>query len=241
MALDYKYVIQPVGLAENHIIREMFEDVKNYINDSSNFDFANKALSNLASVAINTSLVSDTDNTDDLGTSSVAWKDLFLSGSIKKGANTVITLGAAGEVTQPLQPSFYATNGSTGQADVTGDNTTVTVAFGTEVIDRGGDFASNTFTAPVTGLYFLSASVRLQLITTSHTNRTLTISTSNRSCSIVLIRTLADTILTRTIAVIVDMDANDTATVTVNVEGSTKTVDIFGGGDNTFFSGSLIN
>lgn len=39
---------------------------------------ANTALSNLASVAINTTLVSDTDSTDDLGTSSIFWKDLYV-------------------------------------------------------------------------------------------------------------------------------------------------------------------
>jgi hypothetical protein len=54
-------------------------------------DKANKALDNLASVAINTSLVSDTNNTDDLGSSSIAWKDLYLAGalvgsSLKRGA-----------------------------------------------------------------------------------------------------------------------------------------------------------
>lgn len=37
---------------------------------------ASTALSNLASVAINTSLISDTDNTDDLGSSSINWKDV---------------------------------------------------------------------------------------------------------------------------------------------------------------------
>lgn len=37
---------------------------------------ANAALSNLASVAINTSLISDTDNTDDLGSAGVNWKDV---------------------------------------------------------------------------------------------------------------------------------------------------------------------
>jgi hypothetical protein len=41
---------------------------------------ANTALSNLASVAINTSLVSDTDDTDDLGSSSKKWKDLYVDG-----------------------------------------------------------------------------------------------------------------------------------------------------------------
>lgn len=39
---------------------------------------ANTALSNLASVAINTSLISDTDNTDDLGSASIGWKDAYV-------------------------------------------------------------------------------------------------------------------------------------------------------------------
>jgi len=38
---------------------------------------ASKALDNLASVAINTSLISDTDNTDDLGSDAKKWKDLY--------------------------------------------------------------------------------------------------------------------------------------------------------------------
>lgn len=42
---------------------------------------ASTALSNLASVAINTTLVSDTNNTDDLGTSAINWKDLYLAGT----------------------------------------------------------------------------------------------------------------------------------------------------------------
>ena len=50
---------------------------------------ANTALSNLASVAINTTLVSDTDNTDALGTTAVAWSDLFL------GSGGVITFNSA--------------------------------------------------------------------------------------------------------------------------------------------------
>lgn len=38
---------------------------------------ATTALDNLASVAINTGLVSDTDNTDDLGTAAKRWKDIY--------------------------------------------------------------------------------------------------------------------------------------------------------------------
>jgi len=44
-------------------------------------NFANIELNNIANVAINTSLISDTDDTDDLGSSSKQWKDLFIDGT----------------------------------------------------------------------------------------------------------------------------------------------------------------
>lgn len=43
---------------------------------------ANTALSNLASVAVNTSLISDTDDTDDLGTASIGWRTGYFSTSL---------------------------------------------------------------------------------------------------------------------------------------------------------------
>ncbi len=57
--------------------------------ESSGSGGANTALSNLASVAINTTLVSDTDNTDALGTTAIAWSDIFL------GSGAVITFNSA--------------------------------------------------------------------------------------------------------------------------------------------------
>lgn len=42
---------------------------------------ATAALDNLASVAINTSLISDTDDTDDLGSAVKEWKDLYIDGT----------------------------------------------------------------------------------------------------------------------------------------------------------------
>lgn len=53
---------------------------------------ATAALDNLASVAINTSLISDTDNTDALGSAAIGWSDLFL------GSGAVINFNA-GDVT----------------------------------------------------------------------------------------------------------------------------------------------
>ncbi len=43
---------------------------------------ANQALSNLASVAINTSLISDTTNTDDLGSSAITWRSGYFGTSV---------------------------------------------------------------------------------------------------------------------------------------------------------------
>jgi hypothetical protein len=46
---------------------------------------ANTALSNLDAVAINTTIASDTDNTDDLGTSAKKWKDGYFAGNLTVG------------------------------------------------------------------------------------------------------------------------------------------------------------
>lgn len=54
---------------------------------------ATTALDNLASVAINTSLVSDTDNTDALGSALIGWSDLFLGdGAVINFNNGDVTL-----------------------------------------------------------------------------------------------------------------------------------------------------
>ena len=67
---------------------------------------ATTALDNLASVAINTSLISDTDNTDDLGSAAKIWKDVYLaaakySGSTS-GTTTVQATAVAGTTTLTL-------------------------------------------------------------------------------------------------------------------------------------------
>jgi hypothetical protein len=69
---------------------------------------ATTALDNLASVAINTSLLSDTDNTDDLGSALKAWKDGYFKGVLNVGAahpngvrfdSTTLIYGSGGNVT----------------------------------------------------------------------------------------------------------------------------------------------
>jgi len=74
---------------------------------------ANPALSNLVSVAINDSLISDTDSTDDLGSSSVYWANTYsdkiylnatatLDGSLAGSVAVTGTLAAAGALTVAL-------------------------------------------------------------------------------------------------------------------------------------------
>jgi len=60
-----------------------------YVDDSAAAGGATAALDNLASVAVNETLVSDTDNTDALGTTAIAWSDLFL------GNGSVVTWNSA--------------------------------------------------------------------------------------------------------------------------------------------------
>ena len=85
---------------------------------------SNKALSNLASVAINTSLISDADNTDDLGSAAIGWKDVY--------ART-LKLDGSTSGTTTLQASAAA-----GSNIITFPSTTGTVPLGSTV---------NTFTA----------------------------------------------------------------------------------------------
>ena len=61
-----------------------------------------------------------------------------------------ITISSDEEVTMPLQPSFLAQPTSTQDNVGITDGTSVTIALGTERYDVGSNFASNTFTAPVT-------------------------------------------------------------------------------------------
>lgn len=56
---------------------------------------ANVALSNLAGVAINTSLISDADNTDNLGSNAIGWAALYLSDAgVAPNTNGQITYNA---------------------------------------------------------------------------------------------------------------------------------------------------
>lgn len=74
-------------------------DVVQIVAGTINTSFASVALDNLASVAINTSLISDTDDTDDLGSSSKKWRDAFVNRNLR--------FGVTGQL-HPTEPNIYA-------------------------------------------------------------------------------------------------------------------------------------
>ena len=141
-------------------------------------------------------------------------------------------------VTMPTQPAFLAKPASQ-QNNVSSDDT---IAFGTEIFDQGSDFASNTFTAPITGRYQLSVALRMDNIDAACDYFRIGIHTSNRQYYYLFepdIGTSSGQDITRfpaVLSILADMDANDTATVVVNFSGGTAQTDII---TDSYFSGFL--
>lgn len=132
--------------------------------------------------------------------------------------------------------------------DVTGDGTAYDVVFDTAISNPGTvvSLSTGVFTAPVAGLYQLSAVVSLLGLLDAHTLGEIVIVTSNRTYRLQRHRfgqNIRDSVGGLDVysgSILADLDASDTAKVQVSVSGSTKTVDIDGGTSATFFSGHYV-
>lgn len=169
--------------------------------------------------------------------------------SLASATGTVMSALDTGEITRGLQPAFLA-YASANVNDVTGDGTTYTLGTTalTEVFDQNGDFNTNgTFTAPVTGRYFFIARNTLSTPGGGGTNAYIQLNTSNRNVFGTTLPTRnrvtnffgTNAYLGYEINILVDMDAGDTATVTITSSGGAKTDDIIGGNTVSLFSGYL--
>lgn len=165
-----------------------------------------------------------------------------IASSSTLGTTNVMRVATTGEINFPLQSAFLALN-SASDLNVTGDGTAATVNFDSEVFDQNSDFASDTFTAPMTGRYHLSTQVTLSGILSTHTVAACEIVTSNRAYLLDFdAAKIFDNNTTTAVVMTVlgDMDAADTATVRLTVYNGTKVVDILGNAAPwTFFSGNL--
>ena len=146
------------------------------------------------------------------------------------GSRTAMVINDDGAITAPLNPAFLVT-GPAAADNLTGDGTEHTVNFNTTIFDRGGDQATTTFTAPVTGVYSFNLvwNVGGPGTTTSHTSSIVKIVTSNRTHIVERINigaVMVSTIHIGSASILTDMDATDTATITVTVTGSNAYVDL---------------
>jgi len=149
-------------------------------------------------------------------------------------ARNLMSFDITGAVTMPLQPAFlgHSTSNQTNVAI----NTRVDVIVA-EVFDQNADFTSNTFTAPVAGRYQLNFSLRLEAIDSAATFVQTRITTSNRDYEFIFDPDFGQDNAYYSVAggVVADMDASDTAKITIFQGGGTAQMDINGAS----FSGSL--
>ena len=169
-----------------------------------------------------------------------------LSQGSSLGTSDTFIMSSAGERTLPLNPCFFAYL-SGNDNNVTGNGTTYTigtnVAF-TEIFDQNSDFNTNgTFTAPITGRYILNAGIFLggcigtglnfRLVTSNNTFRTNVLSP-------VAVKNSGNAVQLG-LSIICDMDASDTATLTVQDSGGGGDTEDLLGGSSTYFSGNLLS
>ena len=170
-----------------------------------------------------------------------------LSATVTPGTTNVMRVATTGEINYPLQSAFLVIGTAT-ESNVTGDATNYTLAgWNSEIFDQNGDFASNTFTAPVTGRYSLTFNMLIGGVLTTHTSMYSTITTSNRPYLAASIDPgnvfNSSTQYSFGFSVLADMDAADTAVIKLAVEGSTKVIDIIYNGTTdprTWFCGNLV-
>ncbi len=155
-----------------------------------------------------------------------------LAGSATLGSTNVMRASTAGEVTMPLQPAFSAYL-ATQDLNITGDGTNFkygSVTALTENFDQNGDFNTNgTFTAPVTGKYFLNGCSYIGGVLSTHTLGYCQIVTSNRNhtsnwCAPSKVFAVS-TNMQLIGSCFVDMDAADTAEFQIQINNGTKVVD----------------
>ena len=122
------------------------------------------------------------------------------------------------------------------------ENSNVTVVWGSERFDVGSNFASNTFTAPVTGKYQLNCQLFLENIERAYTYYEMGIMTSNQNYYSVIDPDALDTDARDwciSNSVLADMDAGDTVYVIITAGGTSG-----GAGHDlstqSWFSGYLI-
>lgn len=162
----------------------------------------------------------------------------IVQGGASKRKTFPVNVDVNGAITNSLQPAFLV-RPTSDQVNIA-VNTDVTVVLDTEIFDQGGDFASNTFTAPIAGKYQLECNIRVGDVDTAANYLFVEIRTSNRSY-----RHMVDpggfsvdlVYYTFIVSVLADMDASDTATIIFNQSAGATQADAI---TQSHFSGHLV-
>ncbi len=153
-------------------------------------------------------------------------------------------IDSTGAITMPHQPAFHAGLAATTQTNLPTGVTTL--EYKTERFDQNADFnvSNYTFTAPVTGKYFLAANVEITSIDNANDYMRMVMNTSNLDYyqgiwSPNLVFSSDGGYWSMHMAQLVDMDANDTALIQIQINSGAAQVDIVGTNANVF-SGYLV-
>ena len=139
----------------------------------------------------------------------------------------VMSIDATGAVTMPLQPAFLATPAAQQSNLANG----TTLLFGTEVTDRNADYntSDGRFTAPVTGLYQVGYSLRLQEVPNDTNYVMIEITSSNRNYYNIIDTGVFDqeaAYYEFNGNFLIDMDANDNYLINYIQSGGTTSTDM---------------
>lgn len=165
--------------------------------------------------------------------------ELSIDGTLAGDSDTAVPTEKATKTYVDAGRNVAFQAGKTAQNNIAIDSD-VTITFDSEIFDTGADFASNTFTAPVTGKYILNLSLQIGSIDSAATSYVVRIVTSNRTYS----QTFDPQQFAGdfgnwgiTLSFVADMDASDTASCVIRQNGGTQQADI---SSATVFSGSLL-
>jgi hypothetical protein len=161
--------------------------------------------------------------------------------------NSTTKIDSIGRFTNSGQPAFFANN-TNNLSNVTGDGTQITMTYDTVVFDQGSNVSSNTFVAPINGIYHFDASASFY---------NLSAATNAAGCSVsfyvngseykrftqINAGLINDTTDSNTFiafgSTLLKLNATDVVSIRGYVFGSSKTVGLEGG-PFTSFSGHLV-